>query len=380
MYKEPRAKRTVAPGSAIANSEPFYVHPDFLEMNFPQTGVVEGVSYKASKGANKTELMVNVQDYGWVELQQLAWIAFQTTCQAAFLSKSKLSKVNSLRVCKSIGEVYPQESNPYISKTGELISWNAFQRMNMGRQVTTKEWREFREKQKVANGIVDPPSKATTPKPPAPSAPAAAPIALSRQPKLTPGFLLFYQQQRDLISKMYPKMPLERLKGIIAAGYGALSAQEKLELEQRAIPSSSLEQEEWFDTQKMLLAQQQLEDAKRRIEMIQMNRLMRNKKVRQHAQLSASSNSKPPTASIASNLPDIPVVAAGQPLPSGLPFGALPLADMSRKPEQKVEKAVVEATSSSNVLPPGWTVHKDRKGRVYYKNHINKTTTWTKPT
>lgn len=30
-------------------------------------------------------------------------------------------------------------------------------------------------------------------------------------------------------------------------------------------------------------------------------------------------------------------------------------------------------------LPPGWEERKDAKGRTYYVNHNNRTTTWTRP-
>lgn len=36
-------------------------------------------------------------------------------------------------------------------------------------------------------------------------------------------------------------------------------------------------------------------------------------------------------------------------------------------------------TMTTQGLPPGWEERKDTKGRTYYVNHNNRTTTWTRP-
>lgn len=36
-------------------------------------------------------------------------------------------------------------------------------------------------------------------------------------------------------------------------------------------------------------------------------------------------------------------------------------------------------TLTTQGLPPGWEERKDGKGRTYFVNHNNRTTTWTRP-
>ena len=36
--------------------------------------------------------------------------------------------------------------------------------------------------------------------------------------------------------------------------------------------------------------------------------------------------------------------------------------------------------SSDNRLPLGWEARKNKKGRVYYVDHVNRTTQWQRPT
>mmetsp|Transcript_15590 Transcript_15590/g.25419 ORF Transcript_15590/g.25419 Transcript_15590/m.25419 type:complete len:692 (+) Transcript_15590:178-2253(+) len=124
----------------------------------PQDGKVKEIDNDdEAKNGGGVETMVHVKDWGWIEMQQLTYVALQASCQASYLSQCKLAKAAPVRVPNGIRENFPKEpektdqvmKTPKLTnrvKEGATISWNAFQKMHTGRQVSPAEWRAYKEK------------------------------------------------------------------------------------------------------------------------------------------------------------------------------------------------------------------------------------------
>ena len=85
---------------------------------------------------------------------------------------------------------------------------------------------------------------------------------------------------------------------------------------------------------------------------------------------------KTPTAETAAAI--VPPVASSE---SSLPNGSTGSLNSTTPATANGGQRLSTAASVSNLpLPPGWEQRFDQNGRIYYVDHVSKTTTWERPT